>query len=260
MKKDFLAIDIGNTHIVFGIFRGDKILSNLRISTQNERTADEIGILINQFCNLNRISLSDLTECGISSVVPGMTNTIHSGINKYLSIEALNIDHTLDLGIKILYKDPSQVGADRICNSAAAFNKYGGPIIIIDFGTATTFDVVSKRGEYLGGIIVPGIETSAYDLQRRAAKLPKIELKFPDEIIGKDTVSSMQSGILYSAVDSTEGIIKRICKSLGLGPMVIATGGFSALISEKLKKIDRIEPNLVLEGIKLIYRRNKNHK
>jgi len=202
--------------------------------------------------------VKEITGVGISSVVPNLTDVFVWMSEKHFKVKPIVVSSELDLGIKILYDDPSAVGADRLCNAVAGFTKYGGPVIIIDFGTATTYDVVSEKGEYLGGVIAPGIETSAAELHRRAAKLPKIELHFPKSVIGKNTVSSMQSGIMYGAVDAMEGMIKRIKNIIGQNAKVIATGGLAKTIIEHTNMIDFYEPSLVLDGICIIYNRVKN--
>jgi type III pantothenate kinase len=192
---------------------------------------------------------------GISSVVPDLTDIFITIAQKYLKVEPICVSAALDLGIKVLYRDPSTIGADRLCNAIAGFKKYGGPSIIIDFGTATTYDVVSKDGDYVGGIIALGLEAGAAELHRRAAKLPKIELHFPKHVIGRETVSSMQSGIMFGGVDTVEGIVRRIKKELGSEAKVIATGGLSTVMAKHTKVIEACEPSLVLEGIRLIYER-----
>jgi len=181
---------------------------------------------------------------------------------KYFKLEPIVVSSDLDLGMKVLYDDPRAVGADRLCNAVAGYAKYRGPLVIVDFGTATTFDVISKQGEYLGGVITAGIETAAGELHRRAAKLPKIDLRFPDHVIGKNTVESMQAGILYGALDSMETMIRRISKELDDYPTVVATGGFSEAMKKQSKVINKHEPALVLEGIRLIVERveRKNKK
>ena len=205
------------------------------------------------------IQTKDIDGVGISSVVPNLTDIFASMARKYFRAEPLLVDSSLDLGFKIHYDDPTSVGADRLCNAVAGYAKYGGPLIIIDFGTATTYDVIAGNGDYLGGVIAPGIETSAMDLHRRAAKLPKIELHFPSKMIGTDTVGSMQAGILYGALDAMEGTLNRLQSELkkreGKKAKVIATGGFSQLMTKKSKLIEAWEPSLVLDGVRMIYER-----
>ncbi len=250
-----LTIDIGNTHTVFGIYNGSKLLGDWRVTSFVTRTEDEAGMLIKQFCDDARVPLKKITSIGISSVVPNLTDVLVRMCQKYFKKEPIVISADIDLGIKVMYDDPSAVGADRLCNAVAGFAKYKGPVVIVDFGTATTFDVVSKHGEYLGGVIMAGVETTATELHRRAARLPKVDLKFPEKVIGTNTVSSMQAGILYGALDSMETMIRRISKELDDYPTVIATGGFSEMMKQQSKIVNKHEPTLVLDGIRLIVER-----
>lgn len=250
-----LAIDIGNTHTVVGIYNGTKLLGHWRVTSFVTRTEDEFGMLVKQFCDDAHIPLKKITSIGISSVVPNLTEVCVHMSEKYFKLHPVVISSDLDLGIKVLYDDPRAVGADRLCNAVAGYAKYKGPIVIVDFGTATTFDVVSKQGEYLGGVIMAGIETASAELHRRAAKLPKIDLKFPEKIIGRNTVESMQAGIMYGALDSMETMVRRISKELDDYPTVIATGGFSELMKKQSKVINKHEPTLVLDGIRIIAER-----
>jgi type III pantothenate kinase len=176
---------------------------------------------------------------------------------KRLSIEPVTVTASLDLGIRVLYTDPSAVGADRICNAIAGFRKYGGPLIIIDFGTATTYDVIAANGDYLGGVIALGLESQAAELHRRAAKLPRIELRYPDRIIGRETIGSMQAGVMFGAVDAVEGMVRRIREELRAPARVIATGGLSSVIAQQSTVIEAVEPALVLEGIRLIWEKTR---
>jgi type III pantothenate kinase len=255
-----LAIDIGNTHTVIGIYNGHKLLGDWRVTSFVTRTEDEFGALVKQFCDDAKIPIKKIHSIGIASVVPNLTDVCVKMSRKYFMIEPVVVSTDIDLGIKVLYDDPRAVGADRLCNAVAAYVKYRGPLVIVDFGTATTFDVVSKNGEYLGGVITAGIETSAGELHRRAAKLPKIDLKFPDKIIGKNTVESMQAGIMYGALDSMETMIRRISKELDDYPTVIATGGFSELLKKQSKVINKHEPTLVLDGVRIIVERVEKKK
>jgi type III pantothenate kinase len=250
-----LAIDIGNTHTVCGIFDKHKLLGDWRVTSFVSRTEDELGALVRTFCEGAGISMKKITAVGISSVVPNLTDIAISMSKKYFKMEPIVVSASLPLGLKILYEDPFAVGADRLCNAVAGHAKYKGPLVIVDFGTATTFDVVSEKGDYLGGIISAGIETSAGELHRRAAKLPKIDLHFPPKIIGTNTVQSMQAGILYGALDAMESMIRRISKELDDYPTVIATGGYSTLMTKQSKLINKCEPTLVLDGIRIIVER-----
>lgn len=248
-----LAMDIGNTHSSFGIFQDEKIVAHWRITSSATRTVDESWILINQLCMNAKLTVKDITSVIICSVVPNLTFIYERMARLYLKIEPVTVSSSLDVGLTILYKDPGTVGADRICNAVAGKSKYPLPLIIVDFGTATTFDIISGAGEYLGGIIAPGVETSAIDLFRRAAKLPRVEFRFPERVIGKTTETSMQSGILYGTVEQVNGLIERIEKELGQKPCVIATGGFSELIGPYSEKIEHIDPLLTLEGLQIIH-------
>jgi type III pantothenate kinase len=252
----FIAIDIGNTHTVFGIYKRARLLADWRVTTMLQRTEDEVGTQVLQFLAHAKVRPSAVEGIGISSVVPNLTDVYAMMARKYFGRDALVVSSALDLGIRIFYEEPRSVGADRLCNAIAAFARYGGPLIIIDFGTATTYDVIAANGDYLGGVIAPGIETSASDLHRRAARLPKIELHLPDRIIGTDTVSSMQGGILWGAIDAMEGMVRRIEDELSRNgqkrAIVIATGGFSAFVSRHSTVIEHLEPSLVLDGIRLI--------
>ncbi len=252
-----LAIDIGNTHTVIGIYRQGTLVADWRMASLTHRTADENWLTLKNFCADAGIDPAAVTAVGISSVVPDLTFVFEHLARKHFAVEPVTISGALDLGIRILYRDPSAVGADRLCNAVAGFVKYGGPLIIIDFGTATTYDVVSGEGDYLGGVITLGLESTAEELHRRAAKLPRIELRFPPLAIGDDTASSMQAGVLFGAVDATEGIVKRIRAELGKPARVIATGGLAKIIATHTAVIEAVEPSLVLDGIRLILERLK---
>jgi len=254
-----LAIDIGNTHTVLGVYQGAKLLADWRVTSSLYRTEDEVGSQVFMLLEGKTIAPQKITGIGISSVVPNLTDIFAVMAKKYFSVEPLIISSSLKLGIAIQYDDPSSVGADRLCNAIAGFTKHGGPLIIVDFGTSTTYDVVARNGDYLGGVIAAGVEASAADLHRRAAKLPKVELHFPKKIIGTDTVASMQAGILYGALDAMEGMVRRIQQELtkreGKEATVVATGGFSELMSKHSTVIQAWEPSLVLDGVRLIYER-----
>jgi type III pantothenate kinase len=251
-----LCIDVGNTHAQFGVYEKGKLKRDYRVASEVVRTEDEIGIVVLSLLEHDGIRIRNIDGVGISSVVPNLTGILVRMSQKYFACDPIVVSADLELGVTIDYDEPKGVGSDRICVAVAGHRKYSGPLIILDFGTATTFDVVSAEGVYLGGAIAPGIETAASDLQRRAAKLPRIELKFPGEVIGKTTITSMQSGIMFGAVEAMEGIVRRIKKSLGVDAKVIATGGYAKTIAEKTDVIDHIEPALVLEGVRIIYEAN----
>jgi type III pantothenate kinase len=253
-----VMFDIGNTNIVIGIFNEDKLYKTWRISSEIKKTEDEYWVLLNTFFINQKISCKKIKGVGISSVVPDLNFSFKRMALKYLEIEPLFIHSDLDLGLNILYDYPSAVGTDRLCNSVAGKAKYGSPLIIIDFGTATTFDCLNHDGDYSGGIICPGLETASEILHRKATKLPRIDLKFPKELIGRNTKESIQSGVMYGTLVMIEGLIKKIKNILGDNALVIATGGLAQLIAKNTNTIDFLEENLNIEGIYLIYRRNIN--
>lgn len=250
-----LAIDVGNTDTVFGVFRRKKLIAYWRVSTTAVRTEDECWLIFKLSLEQKSIKTEEVRGVVISSVVPSVTTILEMITIKYYRLTPVIVSAAIDIGLKIRHPTRKAVGADRLCNAVAAYRKYGGPCIVVDLGTATTYDVVSKRGEYLGGAIAPGIETASAELHRRAAMLPKIQLRFPQNVIGTNTVTSMQSGVLYGSLDAMEGMIARMRKVVGRQATVIATGGFARLIVKKSKIIDHLEPNLVLEGAALIYER-----
>jgi type III pantothenate kinase len=252
-----LAIDIGNTHTVIGVFEGKRLVRDWRLVSANHRTVDESWLTIRSFCSDAGIDPAAITAVGIASVVSDLTGIFESLARKYFHCDPVTVNASLDLGFRVLYKDPMTVGADRLCNAVAGYARYGGPLVIIDFGTATTYDVVAANGDYLGGVIALGLESTAAELHRRTAKLPKIELRFPLGIIGTETVSSMQAGVMFGTVDAVEGIIARIRKELGTPARVIATGGLASLIAGRIAVIEAVEPFLVLDGIRMIVDRSR---
>jgi len=251
-----MVLDVGNTNTVLGIYRDEELIHNWRLSTERDRTADEYGILIRTLLNLGEMSNGIITAIAISSVVPPARPVLEEMSMRYFGIQALFIEATLDLGMPVLYKPPSDVGADRIVNAVAAFHAFGGPAIVVDFGTATTFDAISPKGEYMGGVIAPGIGISAEALFLRAARLPRVELRPPARVIGDSTVSSMQSGLYWGYAGLVDGILERMKDELE-NPYVVSTGGLAELITPACDEIDSIEKNLTLEGMRLIYHRLK---
>ncbi len=248
-----LAIDIGNTNIVIGAYQNKKLESHWRLSSSITRTSDESWIVIKLLFDNVQADIHKINGVIISSVVPNLTEAFLRMAQQYLHITPINVDHTLDLGLKILYDSPETVGADRLCNAFAGFHQFGGPIIVVDFGTATTFDVINENKEYLGGIIVPGIEMSANVLHLRTAKLPKVGLLFPGRIIGHTTTESIQSGLMYGSVEMVDGLIRRIKGELGKPMNVVATGGLASVLYEKSTEIKIIDPFLTLNGLRMIY-------
>jgi type III pantothenate kinase len=254
------VVDVGNSQIELGIFHKDELKGSWRIATGGDRTEDEFMVFIDYFLRLGNIKVNQLEGVAISSVVPNLTFVFKKICNKYLNLSPLIVDHTINLGLKINYKDPAAVGADRLCNAVAAFHRYNGAVVVIDFGTATTFDIVNSKAEYLGGIISAGVESTAWALYQRAAKLPKISLEFPDSVIGNSTETSMQSGILLGTIKMIDGMLKEIFLELEEKPRVISTGGLANLIRSKSKIIEAYYPHLVLEGLNKIYSLNSYKK
>ena len=252
-----LTVDIGNTQIAIGLFDNKQIKAHWRFSSSPLRTEDESWILVKALCEGDGFKVEDIHGVVVSSVVPNVTPVYEKLAQKYLSTIAVVVDASLDTGIKILYENPMDVGPDRICNAVAGYRQFGGPLIIVDFGTATTFDIISKDAEYLGGIIAPGIESTASTLHHRAARLPKVELRFPDKLIGTNTESSIQSGLMYGAVEIVDGLVRRIWEDLGETTQVIATGGLARTIIHKLSTVKHVEPFLTLVGLQMIYERVK---
>lgn len=252
-----LVADIGNTNIVIGVYQGCKLLVNWRVSTHRQ-TSDEIGMLIKDLFEFENLNLREINAAVISSVVPPLSPILERVCTKYFNIKPLFVEPGIKTGINIRYDNPKEVGADRIVNAVAAYNLYGGPVIIVDFGTATTFCAVSKDADYLGGAIVPGIGISTEALFQRAAKLPKIELAKPDKVIGRNTVASMQAGIIYGYVGQVDYIVTRFKNEMGNGDIfVVATGGMANLIKTESTTIDSVNPLLTLEGLRIVYEKNR---
>jgi type III pantothenate kinase len=252
----FLAIDIGNTNVTIGLFKGEKLGPRWRFATIHEKTPDEYGISMLNFFRRVGLSAKDIHAIAIVSVVPPLTGALVEACRQYLQCEPLVIDEKSDVGVRIRYDDPSQVGADRIVDAAAGYKLYDGPACIIDFGTATTFDAVSAEGDYLGGAIAPGIGIAAEALFQRAAKLPKIDLHRPPSAIGRSTVHSLQSGLLFGYVGLVEGMIARFRAELGPATTVIATGGLAEIIAKETKAISVIAPWLTLDGLRIVHELN----
>lgn len=250
-----LAIDVGNSNVVIGFFYRKDLIANLRIYTDTRRTADEYSILLSEFLSQKSMNLKQVTGTIISSVVPQVSVQLRETSLKWLREEPIIVNSDLDLGIKILYDNPKELGADRITNAVGGYFEYGGPLIIIDLGTATTFDVVSENGDFLGGAIAPGIGISIEALAGRTALLPKIDLSSAPQAIGKNTISCIQSGCFFGFLGQIEEIIRRIKLELPKSPKVIATGGLANLIAKESKLIDYIDPDLTLKGLRIIYDR-----
>ncbi|MCI7216097.1 MAG: type III pantothenate kinase [Megasphaera elsdenii] len=251
-----LVIDVGNTNIVLGIFKGKELMDHWRVSTDRFRTTDEYGVLIRNLFYLNGVNSDEIDAIIISSVVPPVMPTLERMCQRYFGLTPLVIGPGVKTGMDIKYDNPREVGADRIVNAVAAYEKFGGPVIIIDFGTATTFCAVDKKGTYLGGAICPGIGISTDALVQRTAKLPRIEVVSTDKVICRNTVESMQAGVFYGFVGQVDGIVARMRKELGCKAKVVATGGLAVIVAPATDAIDVVEPMLTLEGLRIIYDRN----
>jgi type III pantothenate kinase len=252
-----LVIDVGNTHTVIGVYKEEKLLFHWRISTNIEKTEDEYGILVKNLLANSELSLTDITGIAISCVIPPVVWVLKKMSVDYFKVSPIIVGPGTKTGIYIKTDNPKEVGADRIVNSIAAYKLYGGPVIIVDFGTATTFCAVNKDGVYLGGAIAPGIEISAKALAEKTAKLPKIEIIKPKHSIGSNTITAMESGIFFGYLGLTNELIKRFKRELGKDSLVVATGGYSELIGNECKLIDKINPFLTLIGLYLVYEMNK---
>jgi type III pantothenate kinase len=258
-----LAIDVGNTNIVLGVFDGEQLTHSWRLATLRERTADEIGILVTHLFGRTEIPLDRVTGIILSSVVPQLTGTMEEMARRYFNQVALTVDPTSNTGMPVLYVPAADVGADRVVNAVAAYEEYGRksrlPVIVVDFGTATTFDAISAAGEYIGGVICPGIGISADALFQRAARLPRVDVRKPPTVIGRTTVTSMQSGLFFGYVSMVDGIVGRMRLELedGARAPCIATGGMADIIAGESTTLERVDPDLTLKGLRLIWNRNR---
>ena len=255
-----LAIDIGNTTVALGVFEGKRLIKDWGIRSVREKTADEYGITLLELLRTSGLDPSAIRGTIISSVVPPLTPAFQALSQGLFGVKALVVGPGLRTGMPILYENPGEVGADRVVASVGAFEKYGGPCIIVDFGTATTFDAITAKGEYLGGAIAPGIQISAEALYLRTAKLPRIEVVTPKKTIGKTTVASMQSGIYFGYVGLVNNIVAEISKEIGAEPKIVVTGGFASQLGPEIKAPHHHEPHLVLEGLRILFERNKEEK
>lgn len=253
-----LALDVGNTNITMGVFDKEKLLRTMRITTKLPRTSDEYGILLRSLMRENDIDPGQINAAIISSVVPAVMYSLRNGLFKYLHVNPLIVEPGIKTGIRIVTDHPAQIGADRIVDAVGAYEKYGGPVLVLDFGTATTYDLVDDRGQFVSVIIAPGIRTSGKALWQDAAKLPEIEIKKPKSILTKETISSMQAGLVYGQIGQTEYIIKKVREESGFDNLkVVATGGLGAMIAAETTAIDIYDANLTLDGMRLIYEKQK---
>lgn len=252
-----LAIDIGNTNIALGVFQGQSLVEHWKIKSEADKTCDEYFVLLKGLFDHATSAIEQIDAAILSSVVPPLTPVFQKLGRDMFQVKMLTVGPGLKTGIPILYENPQEVGADRIVSAVAAMEKYGSPCIVVDFGTATTFDAVSAQGEYLGGVIAPGVRISAEALYLKTAKLPQIEIIKPHKLIGRTTVSSMQSGLYYGYVGLVSNLISMLKQELGDSVKVITTGGFASVILHELEAVDGHEPFLVLDGLRILYEKNQ---
>jgi type III pantothenate kinase len=251
-----LTIDVGNTNIGFGLFEGDKLAHQFRCESARQRTADEYAVFIRQVLELKQLEATKVMAGIIASVVPSLTDVMVETVRRAFARDPLVVGPKIRSGMAILYENPHEVGADRVVNAVAAFEQVKGGVIVVDFGTATTFDCVSKKGEYLGGVIAPGIQISADALFARAAKLHRVEIAKPARVVGRNPVQSMQSGIVFGYAGLVDGVVTRIKAELGYPVAVIGTGGLASLIAPQTTSIERVDDALTLHGLRILYERN----
>ncbi|MCH5333968.1 MAG: type III pantothenate kinase [Agathobacter sp.] len=251
-----LTIDAGNTNITCGVFDGDALVATFRLTTKMPRTSDEYGMILGNLLEQNNIQTADIDDAIICSVVPNIMHSLEGALVKYFHITPIIVEAGIKTGIRIVTPNPQQIGADRIVDAVGAYEIYGGPVLVIDFGTATTYDFVDEGGSFLGGITAPGIRISARALWEDAAKLPEIEIKKPAAILGKDTITSMQSGLVYGQIGQTEYLIRKVKEEVGLENVkTVVTGGLGRIIANETDAIDVYDPNLTLKGIQLVYKK-----
>jgi type III pantothenate kinase len=259
-----LAIDVGNSNIVLGVFDGVRLIQSWRLQTVRERTSDELGLLVDGLFAHSRIERVKIRGVILGSVVPPLTATVRQMVERYFGVTAVIVEPGVNTGMPILYKNPAEVGADRIVNAVAAYEKFGKtpagrgrPMIVVDFGTATTLDAVSAKGEYLGGAICPGVQISADALFQRAARLPRIDVRKPATVVGQTTVGAMESGLFYGYVGMVEGLVRRMSDELGGNAVCVATGGLAEVIAPETAVIEHVDADLTLDGLRMVWERNQ---
>lgn len=251
------VMDVGNSHTVLGLYDGDRLNAHWRIWTHNYRTADELRIMLGMLLHQEGTDVEAITGCCISSVVPQLNLALSRVTQLVFGIDALMVEPGIKTGLVLQCDNPKEVGADRIVNAVAAIEEHGSPLILIDFGTATTFDVITAKSEYLGGVIVPGLQVSTDALFEKCAKLPQVEISTPPCVIGRNTVDNIRSGLTYGYADLVDGIVARIAAEMGTRPKTIATGGMANIMASIAKRIDAVDPLLTLKGLKAVYRKNE---
>ncbi len=255
-----LVVDIGNTNIAFGLYAGEELAQTFRCETVRARTADEYGVLLRQMMTLRGVEPSEVRAAIIASVVPPLTDVMVDAIRHAFAREALVVGPGLKTGISVLYENPRDVGADRVVNAVAAFEKVGAGVIVVDFGTATTFDCITPKAEYLGGVIVPGIQVSLDGLLSRAAKLSRIEIAVPPKIVGRNTTHALQSGIIHGYASLVDGLVAKLKDELGFECQVIATGGLAPLIAAHAESLELVDDTLTLSGLRILHERNTSRR
>lgn len=255
MARYLLALDVGNTDTVIGLFEGADLKTSWRLTTQVNRTADEVGLWLRQFLHWENLEPQSLEGVAVASVVPPLDPRLREGIQRFLGQNAFFVEPGIRTGMPLRVDAPLELGADRICDAVAAYDKFGGPVVVIDFGTAVTWEVVSESGEYLGGVIAPGPGVTADALASKTAKLPRVAMAPPDRVIGKGTVDSIQSGLFYGYLGLVDGITERVLAELG-GALVVATGGLAGVFAEHSAHVERVEPDLTLQGLRILKEKN----
>lgn len=252
------VIDVGNTNITFGVYDGENLVTSFRMMSKVQHTSDEYGMEIATMLRMNGVSKEDIEGCIIASVVPNVMHSLTAGVIRYLEVEPIIVGVGVKTGIKVITEAPKEIGADRIVDAVGAYEKYGGPILVLDFGTATTYDLISEKGEFMAGITAPGLRMSAKALWEDTAKLPEVEIKKPKSILAQETISSMQAGLVYGQIGQTEYIINQVKKESGFENLkVVATGGLGRIISAETDLIQVYDSSLTLEGLRLIYLKNQ---